>query len=249
MNSRKGSKTGKINEETFSSEGTIKYYAKHNILTSVETTIASKYLNQNQKILEVGCGTGRVSGVLRKEFNFNVYSTDIVKEMLNTGIEIGNLEAEKTFHADAGKHIPADDASFDVVWFTFNGIDFLYPLENRKKFLEEAKRVLKNGGYLIISSHTKSIYYNFKSKYRLYVLLINIFRRRYWKESYMFAPHKGQGWLLYYCADTENNIRLIEKQGFEIIDVVSKYVPNGTIQNLNKVNRLDPYPHYVFRRI
>jgi SAM-dependent methyltransferase len=45
------------------------------------------------------------------------------------------------------------DASFDCVFFAFNGIDYIVPRKQREACLLECRRVLRKGGLLIFSSH------------------------------------------------------------------------------------------------
>ena len=45
-----------------------------------------------------------------------------------------------------------DSDSFDVAWFSFNGIDYVSP-EGRVRILEEVRRILRPGGTFCFSSH------------------------------------------------------------------------------------------------
>ena len=49
------------------------------------------------------------------------------------------------------------DNSFDVVIFSFNGIDYIYPYIKRLAALKEIRRVLKTNGLFIFSSHNHCI--------------------------------------------------------------------------------------------
>jgi SAM-dependent methyltransferase len=55
-------------------------------------------------------------------------------------------------HCDARDLGIFQAASFDVVWFTFNGIDYVPPAD-RVRVLREMVRVLAPGGTLVFSSH------------------------------------------------------------------------------------------------
>ena len=55
--------------------------------------------------------------------------------------------------ADATNLVLLANGSFDSVVMAFNGIDALVPDEARRRCLAEIRRVLKNGGVLIFSSH------------------------------------------------------------------------------------------------
>jgi SAM-dependent methyltransferase len=55
--------------------------------------------------------------------------------------------------ADAANLAAISDASFDVVVFAFNGIDYVLPEQSRRSCFAHIHRVLKTGGRLIFSSH------------------------------------------------------------------------------------------------
>ncbi len=96
----------------------------------------------NSKCLEVGAGTGVLSKTLL-EREYDVTATDIspgmVEEMKKKGINAVVCDAEQ---------LPFPDASFDTVLAS----EMIYYLDHPEKFLQEAKRVLKPGGVLLLSS-------------------------------------------------------------------------------------------------
>jgi SAM-dependent methyltransferase len=55
--------------------------------------------------------------------------------------------------ADASDLSAFSDGSFDAIVFAFNGLDYLFPEEQRWKCLRECKRVLRPGGVFVFSSH------------------------------------------------------------------------------------------------
>jgi SAM-dependent methyltransferase len=55
--------------------------------------------------------------------------------------------------ADASDLSDFPDASFDAVVFSFNGIDYIHPEAARQRCLIECRRVLRQGGVFIFSSH------------------------------------------------------------------------------------------------
>lgn len=96
------------------------------------------------KVLEIGCGIGRLSEFLAKNFGF-VSAIDISEEMINKAKarlkEVNNLE----FFATNGEHYPFQNDTFD---FVFSFIVFQHmPSEEviRNNFME-ISRVLKKGG-------------------------------------------------------------------------------------------------------
>jgi len=102
-------------------------------------------------ILEIACGTGRVTAHLVKSVRFhNLVATDLNPDMLEVAREKVNSEKIKWIPADA-MELPFEDASFDLIVMQF-GIMF-FP--DKQKGLNEAHRVLRPGGRLIFNTWNK----------------------------------------------------------------------------------------------
>jgi ubiquinone/menaquinone biosynthesis C-methylase UbiE len=99
------------------------------------------------RCLEVGAGTGIISKTLI-ERKYDITATDIspamVEEMKKKGISAMVCDAEQ---------LPFPDASFDTVLAS----EMIYYLDHPEKFLQEAKRVLKPDGVLLLSSANKRV--------------------------------------------------------------------------------------------
>jgi len=99
-------------------------------------------------ILEIACGTGRVTRQLQKIFpNARLVATDVSGDMLTVARQLTpgtNIEWQI---ADA-MALPFDDHSFDLVIFQF-GLMFI---PDKQKALAEAHRVLRPGGRLLFST-------------------------------------------------------------------------------------------------
>ena len=139
-------------------ENLINYYNKFNEdkrLTHrhgiVEYTTAMKYiheyLHKGSKILDVGAGCGAYSIPLSEE-GYDVTAIELIKHNLMT------LKAKKTpVKAYLGSSIDLSrfsDKSFDMV-LLFGPMYHLISKEDKIKSLMEAKRVLKDDGYILIS--------------------------------------------------------------------------------------------------
>jgi len=94
------------------------------------------------KCLEVGAGTGSISQALLAKGR-GVVATDIspgmVEEMKKKGINAVVCDAER---------LPFPDALFDTVLAS----EMIYYLDHPEQFLKEARRVLKPGGTVLLSS-------------------------------------------------------------------------------------------------
>ena len=98
-------------------------------------------------VLEVACGTGRVTQHLRQAFppEVRLVATDLSESMLAYG-RAKNIEGVEWSAADA-LALPFDDASFDLVICQF-GVMF-FP--DREAGLREFRRVLKPGGTVVVA--------------------------------------------------------------------------------------------------
>ena len=102
-------------------------------------------------ILEIACGTGRVTAHLAKSVKHDTLTaTDLNPDMITVAKEMVHEKNIKWMPADA-MELPFADASFDLVVIQF-GIMF-FP--DKEKGLKEAYRVLKTGGKLIYNTWNK----------------------------------------------------------------------------------------------
>ena len=106
-----------------------------------------KYAN----ILEIACGTGRVTSHLAKSVKHDaITATDLNPDMITIAKDIVQNDSIKWMPAD-GMELPFDDSSFDLVVMQFGIMFFL----DKEKGLKEAYRVLRTGGKLIFSTWNK----------------------------------------------------------------------------------------------
>jgi ubiquinone/menaquinone biosynthesis C-methylase UbiE len=103
-------------------------------------------------ILEIACGTGRVTKHLASSVNYDTLTaTDLNPDMISIAKEKAQDKNIKWMQADA-MELPFNDNSFDLVVIQF-GIMF-FP--DKQKGLNEAFRVLKPGGKLIFNTWDKT---------------------------------------------------------------------------------------------
>lgn len=99
-------------------------------------------------ILEIACGTGRVTAHIAKTLEFDtLVATDLNTDMIEVAKQKVKDKNVKWMQADA-MNLPFDDGSFDLVIIQF-GIMF-FP--DKQKGLTEAYRILRPGGRLIFST-------------------------------------------------------------------------------------------------
>ena len=109
-----------------------------------------KYLEEGLRVLEVGAGTGRYSLTLSGmgyqvdsielvEHNINIYKSKI-KESDNVNVQQGTALDLSRF----------EENTFDMT-LVLGPMYHVYNEEDKKKVIEEAKRVTKKDGYIIIA--------------------------------------------------------------------------------------------------
>ncbi len=104
-------------------------------------------VRDNLKILEVGCGSGHFINMIKLYHpSCDVYGIDLDDEHIRFAKEKSKrLKIDVHYQVADVKHLPFDDNSFDLV-FSHTLVEHL-PFDD---FVQEQKRVLKDGGKLIV---------------------------------------------------------------------------------------------------
>lgn len=119
----------------------------------VEYITSMKYIHEHlknyedPKILDVGAGTGRYSVQLSKE-GYDVTALELVKH--NLGVLKSKGSNVKAYQGTALNLSRFKDNSFDMT-LVFGPMYHLYTFEDKAKALEEAKRVTKTGGVILVA--------------------------------------------------------------------------------------------------
>lgn len=154
----------------------IKYYNKFNEdkrLTHrhgiVEYTTSMKYIHKylkkfnNPKIIDIGAGTGKYSVSLSEE-GYDVTAVELVKHNLMT-LKAKNSSV-KAHLGNATNLSSFKDKSFDIV-LLFGPLYHLITKDEKILALKEARRILKDDGYIFISYYMNDyavITHGFKDK-------------------------------------------------------------------------------------
>lgn len=104
-----------------------------------------------QNILDVGCGIGGSTLYLAQKFNATAQGVTLSPEQAKRATERAtdaNLEERVQFQVANALALPFADNSFDLVWSLESGEHF----PDKAKFLQEANRVLKPGGMLLMAT-------------------------------------------------------------------------------------------------
>lgn len=136
----------KFNEEKrlLSRHGQVEYRVS---MKYIEKYIPKDRRAEDIKILDIGAGTGRYSVALA-EMGYDVTAVELVR--YNLGILKQKSSRVKAMQGNAMKLSKLGDEQFDVT-LLFGPMYHLFGFENKKKALEEAKRVTKPGGVILVA--------------------------------------------------------------------------------------------------
>lgn len=110
---------------------------------------AAKMTNSS-RVLDVGCGFGGTIASLNENFSgMELYGLNLDERQLERARVLVRPEGQNQIQFQQGDAcaLPFPDQSFDVVL----AVECIFHFPDRKKFFEEACRVLKPGGYLALS--------------------------------------------------------------------------------------------------
>lgn len=138
-----------------------------------EGRLVDTYFTSGAHLLNIGCGAGREALALLKR-GYSVVGTDIQPKMVARAKENAkeeNLSAQFVTMNACDLDFP--DESFDHAMMVGSIITHIPKRANRVRALQQAHRVLKKGGVIIVSTPNRDS----KFKYRLYFFFVNTWRR------------------------------------------------------------------------
>ncbi|MEV6668693.1 methyltransferase domain-containing protein [Streptomyces sp. NPDC051162] len=103
---------------------------------------------EGQRVLDIGCGTGRTALRLAQQRGVSVTGVSVSKEQIGVANRLAGehgLSGRLTFEVADAMRLPYEDESFDCAW----AVESLCHMD-RVKALGEAWRVLKPGGDLMV---------------------------------------------------------------------------------------------------
>lgn len=189
---------------SFNNTKAVKAYTAKTELFPIEQELFKKHLQG--RVLDLGCGCGRTTRHI-KDMSFDVLGVDIAPLLIE---QAKVLHPDIKFQVGDATSLQYLDTSFDSVVFSFNGLDYLYPLENRVQALREIKRVLKPGGVFIYSSHEQPLIKKLTLRRRL---RIHRYDPPYYREITKHGVH------ITYYGRVSCNKRHLKQAGFNVVEV------------------------------
>lgn len=177
------------------------------------------FTDRGAKVLDVGCGAGRVSCALDSR-GFDVTGIDISGDLIRAA---QSYFAGIDFLASDAATLPFSDDSFEYVVFAYNGIDYLLPERRRREALQEIRRVIRPSGVFVFSSHNS--WYTLPAVFRDPTFV---------KDRYLSAKNRDRffsrykfedaevGWLETYFTNPVRQWRELRTVGFDLVDVVGR---------------------------
>ncbi len=149
----------------------------NNGLEKVEEILIKKYFtNKKGKILDIGCGGGREAIALYKMGYTNIIGIDFVKKIIKKARENArNYGTDIIFKVGNAVDLKFQENEFDYIVMFKQCYGHIPKRINRLKALKEAKRVLKDNGFIILTTS----WMNSRFVYRFYFFFMNIVRRFY----------------------------------------------------------------------
>ncbi len=116
-----------------------------------ELLLFKKYVKREDRVLDVGCGNGRLAALF-KNMDVSYVGVDNSEELIRIARKrTKNIKDPRVeFVRGSGTALPFDEGSFNVV-FSVATLHHIPSSKFRLKFLKEAKRVLKKEGVLIVT--------------------------------------------------------------------------------------------------
>ena len=205
-------------------------------LTDVEALLIDAHFQPSDRVLDLACGGGRTTVPLYNN-GYRVIGLDLSDPLIESARA---RHPQVDFRVGTYCDLPFEDASFDDILISFNGLDLAFPEAQRQRALAECARVLVPGGRLLFSSHNiKSLHaspYYIRYRQRLAWMLrhaVTAFRRGSYVKDLngqwtFFASQK-------YVRDET------ERAGFDLVDVMGlRQSRNGFFNTC-----CSPWIHYV----
>lgn len=211
------------------------YTAKRWLMKSEEGIFDLFSFNKNIKILDLWCGWGRTTAALYEKWFKNIIGVDFAENL----IEGAKQEYPHLAHLfsvwDATCLEQFTNEEFDLVFFSFNGIDYIPEKEARIQAYHEIHRVLRPWWMYVFSSHNKRCFPI--NRLLLKIQILNFYRifSDYWWAGQTF-------WKMLTYFSTEKALEKdLTHSGFQKVCVIPK--------TMTLYPFFDAFPHYIFKKI
>jgi peptidoglycan/xylan/chitin deacetylase (PgdA/CDA1 family)/SAM-dependent methyltransferase len=215
--------------DAYRQASTVDYYDELSGLQEAEQKLFERYVGPETAVLDIGVGAGRTTPHLAGRAARYVgldYSEAMVRRCHAKFPHLRFVTQDATALGFAR-------ASFDVIVFSFNGIDSIPTVEARRQCFRECARVLRRGGVFLFSAHhARYLFFKpvlagasplkwpwrvvYAAGHTLYLLALRLPRRAFWRGEGYLTDLRPYGTLPTH-ASTPASIRAeLSAHGFEI---------------------------------
>lgn len=214
----------------------VTYTGSYELMPAEAACVERLGLPKTASILDVGCSAGRTTVALLERGFSHVTGVDIDAGLIQSAKAArGGMYRDRFVVSDVldlPKLFPSE--SVDLVLFSYNGLDYLYPERERVRALEAIRRVLKPGGYFVYSSHNRLCLNRDYVKIFFKNIPALVSGRPY------LLAEQSFGWLLTYFGTPGGERRGLAAAGFDHV---------ATEPNVRTLFPFrDPFPYYIFRK-
>lgn len=213
-----------------------------------EKIILTKYLNKNMKILDLGCGAGRIYFGLYELGYHNVVGYDIAPNMIKSAKQIAKKKRVKSkFCCKDICKIKFYLEKFNAIIFSFNGLMCIPKESNRISAIKNINKILKKDGIFILTSHIMDKTENFVKYFNEQEKIWEKGKQN--KDLLDFGDIENPDAFASYIhiAKHKEVKNLLNTNGFEIIDVISKN--EITDEKNKKREHLGDFYYYICKKV
>ena len=125
-------------------------------LWNSEELLLTRLFSPSQKLLELGCGAGRIAFGMHELGYHSITATDYSEDMVDMARKIAiEKKVVMPFRVVDACWIPYEDESFDGAIFGFNGLMQIPHSLRRLQALSEIARILKPGSHFFFTTHDR----------------------------------------------------------------------------------------------
>ncbi|MGR3173424.1 MAG: class I SAM-dependent methyltransferase [Candidatus Scalindua sp.] len=251
-----------MNRKKYESKNVVSSYVKMT-LQNPEVMILVKHRERivGKHILDIGCGSGRTTAIL-KNLSSGYIGIDYSTSMIESCRE--RFKDVSFARGDVREMSEFRDDEFDFIIFSFNGLDSINH-EDRLKGLREIRRVLKQDGLFVFSSHNRNHRYaisrpkmkfsttpckqagNFIEFFKSTRNRLRNKNHQVFNEQYAIINDIAHNYaMLTYYIDKVNQVKQLVDTGFETIEM---YDTSGNMLNIDSDDKDSAWVYYVAKKI